>query len=176
MKSSEKNIDFVVIGKITRPQGIKGEVRVLPLTIDNDRFLQLKEVFVSETDTAIPTDKRQVERVWKKKKMLVLKLSGCESYEDAELFRGYELKVPIDERITLAEDMYFWDDLLEMQVVSDEGIEIGSVKEIFPTGSNDVLVVRKAGKEILLPFINDVISKVDIEGKKITVHLLDGLV
>lgn len=168
---------FTVIGEIVRPQGVSGEVRILPMTMEPDRFLSLKSVFISQkNNTGTPNEKRNVERAYLTRNMIVLKLSGCKSFEDAELLRGYELKVPDSERIELGEGAYFWHDLVGMQVVGDRGEKLGAVTSVFPTGSNDVLVVGEGESEILLPFIADVILDVDVDEKKILVHLLEGLI
>lgn len=174
MSSVEKD-EFVVIGKITRPQGIRGEVRVMPLTMDINRFSDLSDIYIAQ-EGRDGCDKRSIERVWHKKSLVVLKLSNCESYEDAEELRGCEVKVLEKDRITLSEDAYFWDDLIGMDVVSEDGEEIGRVFEIFPTGSNDVLVVRSKEREVLLPFIGDIVLDVNLEEKKMLVHIPDGLV
>jgi len=174
MSSVEEN-DFVVIGKVTRPQGVRGEVRVMPLTMDNKRFSDLSEVYLAQEDCDT-CDKRGIERVWYKKNLVVLKLSGCESYEAAEELRGCDVKVLEKDRITLSEDSFFWDDLVGMNVVSEDGEEIGRIFEIFPTGSNDVLVVKNKDREVLLPFIGEVVLDVNLEEKKMLVHMLDGLI
>ncbi len=174
MKNAED--EATLIGRITRPHGIRGEVRVLPITIDIKRFLSLKEVFLSAKGSGKLSQKRKVSKARINKNMVILKLAECESCEEAEELRDFEIKVAAQDRVELSDDSYFWDDLLGMEVKSDEGRVVGFVREIFPTGANDVLVVQDNDKELLLPFTGDVILNVDLLKKQMLVHIIDGLI
>ena len=95
----------------------------------------------------------------------------------AELYKNGRILIPDAMAIPLGEDEYYNRDLYGLKVVTEEGEELGEITEIFPTGSNDVYVVKKdgKGKELLLPAIKDCIKNVDLENSVMTVKLLEGL-
>ena len=109
--------------------------------------------------------------------MVLIKFKGIDKIEQAELLRNSYLTISRDSVEELEEGRYYIVDLLESEVYTDEQILLGILKDIFNTGSNDIYVVKnKQGKEILLPSIPDVIKEIDVENKKIIVHLLPGLI
>ena len=161
--------DKFEIGKIVNTFGIKGEVKVKPFTDDINRFDELKKVYV-KTKTGIKQYK--IENVKYHKNMVLLKLEGINRTEDAEMLRNLFLEIDREDAIPLEEGTYFIADLIGLEVYTDEGKLLGKVDDIYNTGSNDIYVVKdELGKQILLPAIADVIKKIDIENKKITVHL-----
>ena len=108
--------------------------------------------------------------------MVLIKIKGIETIEDAEKLRNFYLEVDRDDEPELEEGKYYIVDLIGLDVYTDENVFLGIVEDIFNTGSNDIYVVKNEnGKEILLPGIDDVIKNIDLENKKITVHILKGL-
>ena len=171
----EKSLEqFLRVGVITTTHGVKGEVKVFPTTDDPMRFKKLKEVWVEN-----PKGKscRKVESVKFFKQFVILKLEGIDDINEAEKFRNFYLKISRQDAAPLSENSYYIVDLIGCEVVTEEGENLGIVDDVFPTGSNDVYVVKnELGKQILLPAIADVIKKVDIQNKQITVNLLEGLI
>ena len=109
--------------------------------------------------------------------MVLIKFEGIDKIEQAEELRNSYLTVSRDSVEELEEGRYYIVDLLGLDVYTDEQVLLGTLDDIFNTGSNDIYVVKnKEGKQILLPAIEDVIKQVDLENKKIIVHLLPGLV
>ena len=109
--------------------------------------------------------------------MVLIKLKGIDKVEQAEELRNAYLTVSRDSVEELEEGRYYIVDLLGLEVYTDEQVLLGTLEDIFNTGSNDIYVVKdKQGKQILLPAIQDVIKQIDIENKKIIVHLLPGLI
>lgn len=162
------------IGQIVNTYGIKGFVKVVPFTDDITRFEDLDEVYL-EIKNRLETFK--IEEVKYSKNMVLLKLRGIDDINVAENYRNCYLKIDRKNAVKLPEDTYFIVDLLDMVVETDEGINLGSIIDVYPTGSNDVYVVKnEEGKQILLPAISQVVQKVDIENKKMIVHLIDGLI
>ncbi len=161
-----------LIGTIVKPQGIKGEVKVKPVSPEPDRFYDLEEIFIEFADM----QPFPIERVRIGKGFVFLKLANINSRNDAESLRGKDILISKDKLINLADDEYFVHDLIGCQVVSDNGLVIGEVEDIMQNSSNDIYLVRDHhGNEHLVPAINDVIRKVDIEKKQIIIHVLDGL-
>ena len=117
-----------------------------------------------------------IEQVRYNKNMVLLKLKGIDSIEEAEKYRNLYLRIHRKDAGELEENTYFIADILGCKVCTEQGEDLGSLIDIFPTGSNDVYVVKnEEGKQVLLPAIKEVIKKVDIENRLIIVHLLEGL-
>ena len=162
------------IGQIVNTFGIKGMVKVKPFTDDIRRFDELKTVYVEKNSTKT---EYEIEEVKYHKDMVLIKFKGIDKVEQAEMLRNSYLTVSRDSIEKLEEGRYYIVDLLGLEVYTDEQVLLGTLEDIFNTGSNDIYVVKdKQGKQILLPAIQDVIKQIDIENKKIIVHLLPGLV
>ena len=111
------------------------------------------------------------------KNMVLLKLKGIDDINVAENYRNCYLKIDRKNAVELPEDTYFIVDLLDMEVETEEGETLGKIIDVYPTGSNDIYVVKnEEGKQILLPAISQVVKTVDIQNKKMIVHLLNGLI
>lgn len=166
-----KNLE---IGQIVNTFGIKGLVKVKPWVNDITRFDELKTIYVKIKNSL---QQYEIEEVKYHKNMVLLKLKGIDTIEQAEKLRNAYIEIDRKDAIPLEEGTYYIVDLLNLDVYSDEGEKLGIVEDIYNTGSNDVYVVKnEVGKSILLPGIPDVIKNVDLENKKIVVHLLKGLV
>ena len=162
------------IGQIVNTFGIKGMAKVKPFTDDIRRFDELKAVYVEKNGNQT---EYEIEEVKYHKDMVLIKFKGIDKVEQAEMLRNSYLTVSRDSVEKLEEGRYYIVDLLGLEVYTDEQILLGTLEDIFNTGSNDIYVVKdKKGKQILLPAIQDVIKQIDIENKKIIVHLLPGLV
>lgn len=165
--------DLLRVGVISSTHGVRGEVKVFPTTDDSQRFKKLKEVIL---DTGKEQIRLQIESVRFFKQMVILKFKGIDTINEVEIYKGKDLLVTRENAVPLAENEYFIYDIIEAEVVSEEGDLIGTLIEVLVTGANDVYVVRTGeGKEILLPVIADCVKDVDIENKRVTVHLLPGL-
>lgn len=165
---------YLEIGQIVNTFGIKGQVKVVPFTDDITRFDELKEIYIEKKNEL---KLFQIEQVNYKKNMVILKLKGIETVEEAEKLRNCYLKIDRKDAKKLPKDTYFIVDLLGLDVYTDEGKLLGKVDDIYNAGSSDIYVVKdELGKQILLPAIKDVLKEVDLENKKIIVHLIKGLV
>jgi len=108
--------------------------------------------------------------------MVILKFKGYDNINDVETWRQRDLLITRDQAVELKEDEYFITDLIGLTVVNEEEAVLGRVKDVLETGANDVYVVElTGGKELLLPAIKDCILNVDLEGGRMKVHVLDGL-
>jgi 16S rRNA processing protein RimM len=165
--------NYLRVGVISSTHGIKGEVKVFPTTDDVNRFKELKTVFL---DTGKELLSMEIEGVKFFKQMAILKFKGIDDINDVEKYRGKDLLIDRENAVKLEEGEYFIFDLIHSEVITDEGEKLGSLAEIISTGANDVYVVKTdEGKEILIPSIKECVLDVNVEHKKITVHLLNGL-
>lgn len=165
--------DLLQIGVITSTHGIKGEVKVFPTTDDNNRFKQLKECLIEWKGEMIPV-KAEGCRFFKN--MVILKFEDIDQINDVEKYKQCKLFVDRDHAVKLEKDEYFVADLIGMEVIKEEGSTFGTLTEVIPTGANDVYVVKdENGKEWLLPAIKECILNVDMEERKIIIHLMRGM-
>lgn len=166
--------EFLEIGQIVNTFGIKGMVKVKPFTDDIKRFDDLKKVYIKTAKSKI---EYLIEEVKYQKEMVLMKFKGIDKIEDAENLRNSYLLVDRKTEPDLEENTYYIVDLIGVDVYSDEGKLLGKLDEIFNTGSNDIYVVKdELGKQLLLPAIAEVIKCINLEEKKIIVHILKGLI
>ena len=165
--------DMLRVGVISSTHGVRGEVKVFPTTDDPARFEDLETVFL---DTGREKLELEITGVKFFKNMVILKFKGYDNINDIEKYRGKDLWITREQAVPLGEDENFVGDLIGLQVVTDEGETLGTMKDVMFTGANDVYVVeREDKKELLLPAIKDCILDVDLENGVMTVHVLDGL-
>lgn len=162
--------DTIPVGRITGVHGVKGEVKLAPY--GDLEGVEWKTVYIARDKSVLTAE---VKRSRGHKGQIILELEGYADRDSAATLAGAELSIRKEELPPLEEDEYYYDDLVGMEVVTDDGRKLGPVKEIISTGSNDVFDVRGAFGEVLIPVIRDVVLDVDEERKRITVHLLEGL-
>lgn len=165
--------DRLKVGVVTSVHGIKGEVKVFPTTDDSRRFKKLKHVYL---DTGKELLSLEIEGVKFFKQMVILKFKGYENPDDVMKFRQKELWIDRKDAVRLSKDEYFIADLIDMEVCDEEGKLIGTLKDVISTGANDVYAVETPeGKEVLFPAIRQCVLDVDTEARKMTVHVMEGL-
>ena len=165
--------DRLKVGVVTSVHGIKGEVKVFPTTDDSRRFKKLKQVYL---DTGKELLSLESEGVKFFKQMVILKFKGYENPDDVMKFRQKELWIDRKDAVRLSKDEYFIADLIDMEVCDEEGKLIGTLKDVISTGANDVYAVETPeGKEVLFPAIKQCVLDVDTEARKMTVHVMEGL-
>lgn len=165
---------FVNIGRVTAPHGVRGEVRVLPLTDFPERFDDLTSVHVEQGGTS---RSRHIEALRRHKQFVLIKFSGINHRDEAASLRGALLRVPVAEAHPLPPDTHYVFQLIGLEVYTMEGRELGVVRDVLATGANDVYVVERVGggPELLIPALRHVVLDIDLEQRRITVQLLPGL-
>ena len=167
-------MEYIEIGQIVNINGLKGVVKVNPFTDDISKFEDLKYVYIQLKNEL---KKVKIEQVRYNKNQVLLKLEGIDSIEEAEKYRNFYLKTEKESQEDLGEDTYYIVDLIGLDVYSDKNEYLGKIEDVFPTGSNDVYVVKdNLGKQILIPAIADVVKEVDLKNKKMTINLIPGLI
>lgn len=161
------------VGIITSTHGIRGEVKVLPTTDDAARFKKCKSVLL---ELGNEYKELKIESVKLFKQFAILKFQGFDNINDIEKYKGGKLFVTRENAVKLNKDEYFIADLIDCTVVDEEEKEVGVLKDVMPTGANDVYIIEmRDGKELLLPAIKECILSIDVEAAKIKVHIMDGL-
>lgn len=161
------------VGVITDTHGIKGEVKVFPTTDDVNRFDYLKKAYIDSKEGLIPVKVNSVKYF---KQYVIIKFKGINDINDIEKYKKSPLLVTREDAVPLEEGQYYITDIIGINVFTDDGVNIGTLKEVLQTGANDVYIVRNSeNKEILIPAIKQCILGIDLEKKEMKVHLLDGL-
>jgi 16S rRNA processing protein RimM len=162
-----------LVGYITKPHGIRGEVKVEPVTPDPARFNRLEKVFL-QVENKVKL--YPIEKVRLSDRFVYIKLAGINSRDDAELLRDAEVLIKEKDLIQPDRDEYFVHDLIGCKVLSEDHDEIGVVIDVVQITSNDVYVVKNdENAERLIPATKEVVKQVDIGRKIIIIHVLEGL-
>jgi len=159
-------LDYIRIGLISKAQGIKGELKVLPLTDDVNRFLDLKEVYI---ENGLTYEKIGLKGVRFTHDSVFILLEHIYDRTSAEKLRGKYINVPISEAVPLPEGRYFIFDIIGCKVYTQEDELLGEIVDVLQPGANDVYVI-KGEKEIMLPALKTFIVKMDVANKKIIVN------
>lgn len=164
------------VGKIVNTHGIHGEVRVISKTdFAEERYKTGNHLFLFMPKSATPIE-LVVKNHRKHKNFDLLLFEGYENINEVEKFRDGILKIPESQLSELAEDEYYFHEIIGCMVVTTDGEEIGKIIEILTPGANDVWVVKdKNGKEQLIPYIQDVVKKVDVQEKVVVIEPMEGL-
>ena len=160
--------DYFEVGQIVNTFGIKGFVKVNPLTDDAERFEELESVFVVKNKELI---EMKIEEIKYHKNMVLIKFKGIEDINMAEKYKGCYIKIKRENAKKLPEDTYFIADLIGLPVYDESGKLLGKVDDIYNNKNHDIYVVKdELGKQILLPSTKEVIKQVDIDNERIVVH------
>ncbi|MFS0882229.1 ribosome maturation factor RimM [Metabacillus niabensis] len=164
------------VGKIVNTHGIRGEVRVISKTdFADERYQPGNTLYIFKEGSQEPI-KVVVESHRVHKNFDLLTFEGMHSIQDVEQFKGSLLKVDENQLSELDEGEYYFHEIIGCSVYTDNGEEIGTIREILATGANDVWVVkRKVGKDLLIPYIDEIVKEIDIDEKKIIITPMEGL-
>lgn len=164
--------DLLQVGAITSTHGVHGEVKVFPMTDDVNRFKKLKSVILEYKNENITLN---VEGVKFFKNMVILKFKEFDNINDIEKYKGCGLYVTRENAVKLKKDEYFIADLIDMEIYDENG-KIGILQDVLQTGANDVYDIKMDdGRQLLLPAIKECVLSVDIENRKMCIHILEGL-
>lgn len=165
--------EVLQVGVITTVHGVRGEVKVFPTTDDVNRFKKLKEVIL---DTGREKITLEIEGVKFFKQMVILKFKGIDTLDDVAKYRQAGLYVTRSNAVKLDRDEYFIADLIGVEVYDEADQLIGVLEDVIATGANDVYTIRMTdGRELLLPAIKQCVLDVDVQGRRMKAHVLEGL-
>ena len=155
----------IVIGRVGAPHGIRGDLRIIPLTDFPERFIALREVMVGD-------ELLHIEQMKPQGKNILMRFREYGVREEAQRLTGRLLTVAREEAAPLDEGEYYVFDIVGLTVYDEEDNELGSVENVLRTGSNDVYAVRSEdGRELLIPALRAVVQSIDLPGGRMTVRL-----
>ena len=153
----------IQIGVVAKPQGLKGELKINPLTDDINRFSDIDYVYLNQ-------NKYNITSVSIRGGFVVLKIENINSIDDAEKYRGATVSIDREDAVELSENEYFMVDLIGSKVMYEDGTFVGEIKNIDQFGGNFVVTcVDSSNREILFPFIQELLIKVDVDNKLVVV-------
>lgn len=169
-------MEYLNVGKIVNTHGIRGEVRVISQTdFPDERYQKGEKLFLFRE--GMPPLELTVEGHRRHKNFDLLTFEGYPNINDVEKFRDGILKVAKDNLAQLAEDEYYYHQIIGLIVVDEDDKEIGKIKEILSPGANDVWVVQRKGKkDALIPYIASVVKEIDLANGIVKVELPEGLI
>lgn len=162
-----------IVGKILKPRGLKGFVKVEVITSFPEHLKQLKEMFIKAGTDWVPYS---VQAVQLEEKFAYLKFAEISSADEAEKLRNQFLYIPQDQLTLLQEHEFYIHDLIGLQVFDEQNNLLGQIVDVESYASNDVYVLENSqGRQHLIPAIKDIVKQVDVSAKRMVIHLLDGL-
>ncbi|MFQ5949867.1 MAG: ribosome maturation factor RimM [Nitrospiria bacterium] len=165
--------ELITVGKILKPVGVHGEIKILPLTDFPERFDRLQEVMIETREGRL--QRYQIDRMRQAPPYVYIRFAGLSSIEQVDFLRGAFLQIPEEKRAPLAEGNYYRFELKGLDIYLEEGTFLGKLEDIFETGSNDVFVVKSEGREVLIPALRSIVKSVDLAHKRMVVRPVEGL-
>lgn len=166
-------MNLLEVGKIVNTHGLRGEVKVISWTDSPEVFEDIDYVYRKKKNEY---ERLDIKNIKYQKGNLIIKFEQIKDIDEAQLYKNQVLYAEREMLGELPEGVYYIADLIGLDVVTDEGEEIGVINDVFNTGSNDIYEVKREGKKnLLLPVIDEVVLDIDIESGKVTVHMIDGL-
>lgn len=163
---------LLLVGKVMRPHGLEGVLRISSYADSERSFLDSGSVFLRSVSGEIR--EYPVKAVRPHKKNFLMQLEGLTSIDQAEEYRGAEILIRRD-TLVREEDEYFWFELLGLKVYLDTGEYLGTISQIIPTASNDIYVVKKGSREILVPATYEIVHEIDPENGRMIISKMEGL-
>ena len=164
------------VGKIVNTHSLKGEVKVISSTdFEEERFKKGNKLLITRGNQLI----REVivESYRNHKNFLLVKFEGIDSVGEAEKLKNLQIKIDSDEVGELEENEFYFHQIIGCEVFDENDKNLGEIIDILTPGANDVWVIKgENGKEILIPYIEDVVKKIDITNKKVNIEVMEGLI
>ena len=164
------------VGKIVNTHSLKGEVKVISSTdFEEERFKKGSKLLITRGNQLIREVVVQSYR--NHKNFLLVKFEGIDSVEEAEKLKNLQIKIDSDEVGELEENEFYFHQIIGCEVFDENDKNLGEIIDILTPGANDVWVIKgENGKEILIPYIEDVVKKIDITSKKVIIEVMEGLI
>lgn len=165
-------MEYLEAGKIVNTHGLRGEVKAVPWTDSPETFECIEYVYIKKKTGDVRLD---IENIKYQKNNLILKFKQIQTIEEAETLKNKTLYIDRGALGELPEGVYYIADIIGLEAVDTDGNVIGTVADIFNTGSNDIYEIKRVGKKnLLLPHIDDVIT-VELENRRVVIRIPKGL-
>jgi len=165
--------NLLLVGKVIRPHGLEGLLRISSYARSERSFLGAGPVFIRTCSGEIHEER--VLSVSPHKKAFLMKLEGIHSIKEAEALRGAAIFARKDAFTRDSEEEYFWHEIIGLEVYLNTGKYLGTVRHILPTKSNDIYVVQEGKSEVLIPAVQGVVEDIDLKARKMIVSGMEGL-
>ena len=165
--------DLLLMGKVVRPHGIEGVLRIKSYAQSEESFLNAGTVILRLSSGE--TRRYAVSSVRPHKNIVLMELEGLNTLEEAEKCRGAAVLIRKDILLGAGDEEYFWHELMGLEVYLSGGEYVGTIKHILPTGSNDIYVVQEGKREVLIPAIHDVVREIDLINNRMIIAEVEGL-
>ena len=164
------------VGKIVNTHSLKGEVKVISSTdFEEEHFKKGSKLLITRGNQLIREVVVQSYR--NHKNFLLVKFEGIDSVEEAEKLKNLQIKINSDEVGELEENEFYFHQIIGCEVFDENDKNLGEIIDILTPGANDVWVIKgENGREILIPYIEDVVKKIDITSKKVNIEVMEGLI
>lgn len=165
--------ELVEIGRVTRPHGVRGELRITPFTLSPEAFCRFDRVIIQSREHG----RRLVgiRQARPHKTTILVQLEEVRDRNQAESLVGAKVLVQREWLPETEPDEYYWTDLIGLKVFNEDGSELGLVENLIRTDAHDILVVNHHGREVLIPFLDEFVGEVDIANRRIPVTLPEDL-
>ena len=166
--------DKVRVGQIVNTQGLRGEVRIYPLTDNKERFEELEYVYLEDMTNL----RLEIEKVRYKNQLVILKFKGLDSINDVEKFKNKYILIDKEDIKELPEDTYYIFDLVGLDAYEEDNTYIGKLVDVIQNSAQDLYVVEHKDnkKKILIPAVKEFIKQIDIEKNIIKVKFIEGMI
>ncbi len=175
MTEPQERVSYVAVGQIVGPHGIRGEVKVEPMTDFPERFKKGAEVFLGRATDSEEVTRTEIAAARPHQGRWLVQFANIKDRNAAETLRGQYVLIPETDLMPLGEHENYAHDLIGLEVVTADGSALGRLVEILFTPANDVYVVRGEPGETLIPATREVVLNVDLGSKRMTVALPEGL-
>ncbi len=164
-------MDLIAVGKVIRPHGIGGVVKVLSYSDDPTRLERVAQLYVGQNDSS----PRGARVVGYQGRYILLKLEGSETREEANTLRGSDLRARVEDLPPLADGEYYVHDIVGLDVLLPGGEPVGTIVEVLSLPAGDVYVVETGEKRAMIPAVREFVKSVDLEGRRMVVEPPPGL-
>jgi 16S rRNA processing protein RimM len=179
MCDQDANRDFVILAQLVRTQGRDGELIAEILTDFPERFSERTHIWLLPPDAKAAPREAAIERHWFHKGRIVFKIAGIDSIPDADALRGWQVAIPREQRAPLTDGAFYVADLIGCHVIDEAqgAVDLGAVLDVErgAGGALDLLVLKRGGDELLIPFAKAYLVELDLDARLLRMRLPSGL-
>jgi 16S rRNA processing protein RimM len=165
---------LISFGKITKPHGLAGEVKLLPHSRTMDSFNEITRIYIEDKSSDTPQE-FNITSFRFHKNTAILKLNGVDSIEEAQSLGGREVYIQEGELGMLDEDEYYFFDLIGLEAYTEDGAYLGKVEEVMERAIQSILVIKNKESELLVPMAEPIVKEINLEEGKVIISPVKGM-